>query len=704
MHPENADVMSISQFMAQNLRQPPPPIPPPPKHTFEISEGESVEIEKIVAAEKKDGQLYYKVKWVKYTWEAEESIQHLPHLIDGYWREHFYQNINQAAIDTTGISLVSNENDYARNKSVVVNPHDNREVQKHVGGNIVTTPAENQDVNNPNVTTPTVTEGNDVILEFTMGQQGKPMETFQNRVQLNVEKKARRAYPLERKYLCNVCNKAFDRNTSLTRHMLVHTREKPFKCQLCDKAFSQNAHLKRHILIHIGQKSYQCNKCGKMFIEKGGLARHEATHSTDKPWVCNQCGKSFVLNEYLQRHLFLHTGQKPYQCNECGRLFADGSSWRAHKLTHNKEKKYKCHICSKMLKCKRNFKKHVQAHEEEKEMKHNCDVCDLRFPNKKLLKDHLRKARKNHRCKVCNKLLRTRDKYVTHMATHDPNSATYNPEVKMADPEEDKEDEKDDGEDGSMKSDDDQKSDGENQEKEEEEEEEEEEEDDDESNDVAREEGEVLLDKILKSNPDAAISSDNPGQVASPTDSCPSTFTTLILKAEHLENACSSTPDTPEISIETPTTVSSTAEAALVAAISGSTGLTLPVGIGSVAPSVDVANSRQNTIAVANNVITNIVVASAQAASMASVPIEMPNTDTLRVSQEQISVAVVPGHESSIGLPVTHEEQSIAVQNDATSVVSSGVNMLPNTATDADVAETIILITQNNDVDMPEQM
>ena len=48
---ENADVMSISQFMAQNLRQPPPPAQP--KHTFEISEGESVEIEKIVAAEKK---------------------------------------------------------------------------------------------------------------------------------------------------------------------------------------------------------------------------------------------------------------------------------------------------------------------------------------------------------------------------------------------------------------------------------------------------------------------------------------------------------------------------------------------------------------------------------------------------------------------------------------------------------------------------
>ena len=51
LQPENADVMNISHFMAQNLRQAPPPLPP--KHTFEISEGESVEIEKIVAAEKK---------------------------------------------------------------------------------------------------------------------------------------------------------------------------------------------------------------------------------------------------------------------------------------------------------------------------------------------------------------------------------------------------------------------------------------------------------------------------------------------------------------------------------------------------------------------------------------------------------------------------------------------------------------------------
>jgi len=280
-----------------------------------------------------------------------------------------------------------------------------------------------------------VGEHSDVILEFSM-PQNKVDHNYPNRLvavsatPVN-DKKPRRSFPLEKKYVCAVCQKAFDRNTSLTRHMLVHTREKPFKCQLCDKAFSQNAHLKRHILIHIGQKSYQCNKCGKMFVEKGGLARHEATHSTEKPWVCNQCGKAFVLNEYLQRHLFLHTGQKPYQCNECGRLFADGSSWRAHKLTHNKEKKYKCHICQKMLKCKRNFKKHVQAHSEDKDSKHRCEICEERFPNKKLLREHHRRSKKLHRCKTCKRFLKSRDRFMIHAEYHDPNSDKYDPHLKV---------------------------------------------------------------------------------------------------------------------------------------------------------------------------------------------------------------------------------------------------------------------------------
>ena len=77
---DNADVMTISHYMAQNLRQP-QPIPPPPKHTFEISDGESVEIEKIVAAEKKVKLLYSLLHFKKARWRTLYESSPFIHLI-----------------------------------------------------------------------------------------------------------------------------------------------------------------------------------------------------------------------------------------------------------------------------------------------------------------------------------------------------------------------------------------------------------------------------------------------------------------------------------------------------------------------------------------------------------------------------------------------------------------------------------------------
>ncbi|KAI1003446.1 hypothetical protein K3495_g4760 [Podosphaera aphanis] len=54
--------------------------------------------------------------------------------------------------------------------------------------------------------------------------------------------------PTQDRYICQTCNKAFSRPSSLRIHSYSHTGEKPFKCphQGCGKAFSVRSNMKRH--------------------------------------------------------------------------------------------------------------------------------------------------------------------------------------------------------------------------------------------------------------------------------------------------------------------------------------------------------------------------------------------------------------------------------------------------------------------------
>ncbi len=54
--------------------------------------------------------------------------------------------------------------------------------------------------------------------------------------------------PAQDRYICQTCNKAFSRPSSLRIHSHSHTGEKPFKCphEGCGKAFSVRSNMKRH--------------------------------------------------------------------------------------------------------------------------------------------------------------------------------------------------------------------------------------------------------------------------------------------------------------------------------------------------------------------------------------------------------------------------------------------------------------------------
>ncbi|XP_047506041.1 zinc finger protein 678-like [Pieris napi] len=119
-------------------------------------------------------------------------------------------------------------------------------------------------------------------------------------------------YPVEKKYICDICGKSFRKNSFLTIHKRIHNGEVPFKCNECDKVFSN----------------------------KTNLQMHERWHSDERPFICSDCGKGFKVKTALDRHFRCHTGERPYKCKVCGKAFAQSNSVKVHVNTVHLKQPY----------------------------------------------------------------------------------------------------------------------------------------------------------------------------------------------------------------------------------------------------------------------------------------------------------------------------------------------------------------------------
>ncbi|KAL0978898.1 hypothetical protein UPYG_G00177340 [Umbra pygmaea] len=75
-------------------------------------------------------------------------------------------------------------------------------------------------------------------------------------------------------YACDICEKTFQKSSSLLRHKYEHTGKRPHECKTCKKAFKHKHHLIEHSRLHSGEKPYQCDKCGKRFSHSGSYSQH----------------------------------------------------------------------------------------------------------------------------------------------------------------------------------------------------------------------------------------------------------------------------------------------------------------------------------------------------------------------------------------------------------------------------------------------
>ncbi|XP_050932604.1 zinc finger protein 239, partial [Lates calcarifer] len=112
----------------------------------------------------------------------------------------------------------------------------------------------------------------------------------------------------EKAFKCIECNKEFDKNHQLVRHVRVHTGERPFSCDFCGKTFTQNSNRVVHMRQHTGEKPYFCNKCGKRFASSHHLKLCTGTQhkSSSKLFRCTTCGRNFHTDSNLKVHMEVH--------------------------------------------------------------------------------------------------------------------------------------------------------------------------------------------------------------------------------------------------------------------------------------------------------------------------------------------------------------------------------------------------------------
>ena len=75
-------------------------------------------------------------------------------------------------------------------------------------------------------------------------------------------------------FTCDICEKTFNKASSLARHKYEHSGVRPFICDLCQKAFKHKHHLAEHRRLHTGEKPFQCGKCFKRFSHSGSFSQH----------------------------------------------------------------------------------------------------------------------------------------------------------------------------------------------------------------------------------------------------------------------------------------------------------------------------------------------------------------------------------------------------------------------------------------------
>ncbi|XP_061769063.1 putative transcription factor Ovo-like 1a [Nerophis ophidion] len=158
----------------------------------------------------------------------------------------------------------------------------------------------------PVPTSPSLTVPEDTLMPVVMTTNPVPMKFASSVI--------RPSSGLTPPLICQICQKTFQYQRMLNRHMKCHNDTKRHLCTFCGKGFNDTFDLKRHVRTHTGVRPYKCELCDKAFTQRCSLESHmKKIHSVtlkyaykerrNKLYVCEECGHTAATQDELLLHL-----------------------------------------------------------------------------------------------------------------------------------------------------------------------------------------------------------------------------------------------------------------------------------------------------------------------------------------------------------------------------------------------------------------
>ncbi|XP_059046681.1 gastrula zinc finger protein XlCGF57.1-like [Achroia grisella] len=264
--------------------------------------------------------------------------------------------------------------------------------------------------------------------DFALSENNFNLEQYSTSRESDSSKKSRK------KFSCSICNKQYNKISSLNKHLTKHKPLNKLRCNICDKDFETETLLVEHTLSHSEEltiktdtnedKIYKCPNCDLKYSKRRSLSMHlkrhkgENSHSNKKRYVCDMCHKDFAMKSLLKRHMQLHSKEKVVKCTICSKSYYRQDQFLEHMKKHNGIKPHVCSYCNKGFTQLCSLKDHERTHTGE--TPYLCSQCGKGFANSSNLRQHMMRhtGLKPFSCKLCPKTFCTKGQVTSHMTTH----------------------------------------------------------------------------------------------------------------------------------------------------------------------------------------------------------------------------------------------------------------------------------------------